>query len=234
MPTDPVHGEQEQEFQAWQRGDDAVFDRLVTRWERPLFAFAWRYLRHTADAQDVVADTFVRLFRQRARLRPDTNLSAWLFTTAANRCHNQARWRRRHPDSPTETEESTAEEVERLTQAVDDAPSAAAKLERDEALQSLRSAVDRLPHHLKTTVLLHYMEGRSYQEIGAITGCSIRGVETRLYRARQRLRKLLGSGFERAEPLPASNRYQSGKDRRPGVPAPADGVGRFNCLPDGN
>ncbi|MCX6551320.1 MAG: hypothetical protein NTY02_10015, partial [Acidobacteria bacterium] len=44
-----------------------------------------------------VIEVFVRLHQQRARLRPDTNLSAWLFTTLTNFCHNQYRWRRRHP-----------------------------------------------------------------------------------------------------------------------------------------
>lgn len=186
MHSDPERDQKD--FRAWQRGDDAVFDRLVSRWERPLFAFAWRYLHHTADAQDVVAETFVRLFRQRNRLRPDTNLSAWLFTTLTNQCHNQARSRRRHPDWHPD---ASSQDIEALENRPDKAPSAESQVEQDELLRDLKAAVGRLSHPLKTTVLLHYMNGMSYQEIGAITGCSTRGVETRLYRARQMLRKHL-------------------------------------------
>jgi len=186
MHSDPERDRAD--FRAWQHGDSSAFDLLVSRWERPLFAFAWRYLHNTADAQDAVAETFVRLFRQRDRLRPDTRLSAWLFTTLTNLCHNQARWRRRHPDWSPDPSASGDEILERQP---DEAPTAETHLEHDEALQYLKGALDQLPHYLKTTVLLHYMDGLSYQEIGAITGCSTRGVETRLYRARQRLRKAL-------------------------------------------
>ena len=56
---------------------------------------------------------------------------------------------------------------------------------------AVRTAINCLPHDLKVTVLLHHYDQLSYREIGAITGCSERGVETRLYRARQRLREEL-------------------------------------------
>ena len=64
----------------------------------------------------------------------------------------------------------------------------AAMLEQSETLDALALAIDRLPHDLKVTLLLHHYELLSYREIGKITNCSERGVETRLYRARQRLR----------------------------------------------
>ena len=53
----------------------------MARWQRPLHSFAYRYCQNRADAEDLVAQTFVRLYQQRLRLRPDTRLSAWLFTT---------------------------------------------------------------------------------------------------------------------------------------------------------
>ena len=74
------------------------------------------------------------------------------------------------------------------TLAVDD-PTPDRAAEHQETLDELGAALDRLPADLKTTLLLHHFEKMSYREIGAITGCSERGVETRLYRARQRLRQ---------------------------------------------
>ena len=58
-------------------------------------------------------------------------------------------------------------------------------------LAAVRAAIDLLPHDLKVTLLLHHYEHLSYREISAVVGCSERGVETRLYRARQQLRSLL-------------------------------------------
>jgi RNA polymerase sigma-70 factor (ECF subfamily) len=180
-------------LQALQNGEDSALDQLIARWQRPLFAFAWRYVQNQTDARDLVAETFVRLHQQRARLRPDTKLAAWLFTTLSNLCHNHYRWRRRHPsvslDAPTDDSETVAHEA-----VASDAPPPNAILEHDEAFAAVRAAIDRLPHELKLTVLLHHYERLSYREIGVITGCSERGVETRLYRARQRLREEL-AGF---------------------------------------
>jgi RNA polymerase sigma-70 factor (ECF subfamily) len=178
---------------ALQDGQDSALNQLIVRWQRPLFAFAWRYVQNATDAHDLVAETFVRLHQQRARLRPDTKLSAWLFTTLSNLCHNHYRWRRRHPsvslDAPIDDAEASAHEA-----VASDAPLPNAALEHDETFAAVRAAVDRLPHDLKLTILLHHFERLSYREIGAITGCSERGVETRLYRARQRLREEL-AGF---------------------------------------
>jgi RNA polymerase sigma-70 factor (ECF subfamily) len=165
-----------------QQGDDLALNRLIARWEQRLFAFAWRYLRNATDAREVVIEVFVRLYQQRARLRPDTNLSAWLFTTLTNHCHNQHRWRRRHPVA--EFDETTPTVM---------ANTPAGELERDEAVEALGAAIDRLPGDLKTAVLLHHYEGWSYQEIAALAHCSERGVETRLYRARQMLREELAA-----------------------------------------
>ncbi|HVU34546.1 MAG TPA: sigma-70 family RNA polymerase sigma factor [Opitutaceae bacterium] len=170
---------------AIQAGDEVAFDGLVAEVQRPLFAFAWRYLRNNADAEELVIETFVRLHRARTRLRPDTNLSAWLFTTLANLCHNRHRWRTRHKECSLD---APATGAERASAAVE--PNDA--LERDEAAAALRSAIDRLPHDQRAVVLLHHYEHLSYRDIGRIVGCSERGVETRLYRARQQLRIELG------------------------------------------
>jgi len=177
-------------LQALQQGRDTALNQLIARWQRPLFAFAWRYVQNQADAHDLVAETFVRLHQQRARLRPDTKVSAWLFTTLSNLCHNHYRWRRRHPsvslDAPVDEAGTPAHEA-----VPSDAPLPDAALARDETCAAIRAAIDRLPHELKTAILLYHYERLSYREIGAITGRSERGVETRLYRARQRLREEL-------------------------------------------
>lgn len=172
---------------ALQTGDDAAFDRVVARWEQPLCAYAWRYLRNSEDARELALETFIRLHQHRGKLRPDTNLSAWLYTTLTNLCHNRHRWWRRHPSVSLELLPN-----ESAGPALDDeaaAPDTAA--EHRETLAALDAAIAALPHDLRTTLLLHHFEHLSYREIAGVLGCSERGVETRLYRARQALRSAL-------------------------------------------
>jgi len=201
VPSDPANDQSN--LLALQQGEAAALNRLIGRWQRPLFSFAYRYCQNQADAEDLVAQTFVRLYQQRLRLRTDTTLSAWLFTTLTNLCHNHHRWKRRHPTVPLgggspQTAEAAAEGFA-AGDIASDQLTPAAVLEHDEALTAVRAAIDRLPHDLKVTLLLHHYDRLSYREIGEITGCSERGVETRLYRARQQLREILATAARTSE-----------------------------------
>jgi len=175
------------------RGDALALNRLIGRWQRPLLGFAYRYLQNSADAQDLVAETFVRLYQRRMKLRPDTNLSAWLFTALTNLCHNHHRWKRRHPTVSFAPTGGDAGSGDMDPASAEPGPDAALAL--DETLAALKTAIDGLPHDLKASMLLHHYEHLSYREIASITGCSERGVETRLYRARQQLRQTLAGFF---------------------------------------
>jgi RNA polymerase sigma factor (sigma-70 family) len=177
----PDPGSDLADLRALQAGDDTALNRLVARWEKPLFGFAWRYVRNNTDARDLAAETFVRFYQKRDRLATDSNVSAWLFTTLVNLCRNHHRWHERHPS--TSFEETPDREH------AADAPAPATAMEQRETLEALSAAIEQLPHDLKSTLLLHHYEHLSYREIAAVVGCSERGVETRLYRARQRLRE---------------------------------------------
>lgn len=195
MPNDPANDQAS--LLALQQGDAAALNRLIARWQHPLHNFAYRYCQNRTDAEDLVAQTFVRLYQQRLRLRPDTRLSAWLFTTLTNFCHNHHRWKRRHPTinlrtGPVESEPSAAHGPSQES-IPSEQMSPDQSVEHDETLAAVRQAISTLPHDLKVTLLLHHYDRLSYREIGQITGCSERGVETRLYRARLQLRELLGN-----------------------------------------
>ncbi len=184
---------------ALQQGDTTALNRLIARWQRPLLAYAYRYVQNSADAHDLVAGVFVRFYQQRLKLRADTNVSAWLFTALTNLCHNHYRWKRRHPTVPLDPPSADGS-GDRFGAAPADLaselPAPGAALAQDELQEAVRAAVARLPHDLKVAVLLHHYQNLSYREIADISGCSERGVETRLYRARQQLRQGL-NGFIR-------------------------------------
>lgn len=177
---------------ALQRGDTTALNRLIARWQRPLLSYAFRYVQNSADAHDLVANVFVRFYQNRERFREDTNVSAWLFTALTNLCHNHHRWKRRHPsvsiDAPSANGAGIRESAPPVTELESDQPEPGTSVAHDELEEAVRAAVDTLPHDLKVAVLLHHYQHLSYREIAEITSCSERGVETRLYRARQQLR----------------------------------------------
>jgi RNA polymerase sigma-70 factor (ECF subfamily) len=193
VPSDPATDHDN--LFALQQGEATALNRLIARWQRPLHSFAYRYVQTRTDANDLVAETFVKLYQQRLRLRTDTKLSAWLFTALSNLCHNHQRWKRRHPTVALNTSEHSADEsAERdgtIGELASEQPTPDAILEKNERLAEVRAAIDLLPHDLKVTLLLRHYELQSSREIAAIVGCSERGVETRLYRARQQLREIL-------------------------------------------
>lgn len=196
MPADPNNDRQD--FLALRGGDDLALNRLIERWERSLIGFAYRYVLNEAEARDLAAEVFVRFYENRLALREDTNVSAWLFTTLANLCRNQLRWRRRHPtvtlDAADDADATGASLAETL--ATEGLGPDQLYLHR-EVLEAVKETVLQLPHDLKVTVLLYYYERMSYREISEVIACSERGVETRLYRARALMKPVLARYLEK-------------------------------------
>jgi RNA polymerase sigma-70 factor (ECF subfamily) len=141
---------------ALQQGDDGALSRLIARWKKPLFCFAWSYLHNAADANDLVAEVFVRLYQQRSRLAPDSNVSAWLFTILTNLCHSHHRWQRRHPAVSLDAPRHPGQPERSLADVVPaGGTDPAHSLEHQEALAALAAAIKALPHDLKAPLLLH-------------------------------------------------------------------------------
>ncbi len=176
-------------------GRDSALNEIIDRWERPLASFAWRYVQNETDTQDLVQETFVKVYKNKDRFRPDTKLSAWLFTTLANQCRNFSRWKRRHPTVALyNSREETSDPLTTVTlDPADLSPTPDTSAETNDLIDHLKEAIDKLPHDLKTTLLLYQYEGMSYKEIAEVVGCSPKGVETHLYRTRKQLKKLLKS-----------------------------------------
>jgi RNA polymerase sigma-70 factor, ECF subfamily len=174
-------------------GNDGALSQLIQRWQKPLSSFVFRYLQNSADTSEVVQETFVRVYQSRQRYRPAARFSTWLFTIAANLCRNRARWRKRHPSIPLEFEDPEREGAKSLLEMAADegAETPHQSVEEQERAAAVREAVGELPHDLRTALLLFQFEHMSHQEIAAVAGCSPKAVETRLYRARQHLKKRL-------------------------------------------
>ncbi len=170
-------------------GDAEAIRPLIERWEKRLQSFVFRYTQDRHITGDIVQETFVRVLTQGKKFDMNRAFTPWLFTIAANLCRSRHRWQRRHPEdsieAATDTLQSPRPWLSQLADTGEDPADAAA---HREDLQNLKASVMALPHDQKTAVLLHHYEGMGVREIAAVVGCSPRGVETRIYRALQRLR----------------------------------------------
>ena len=178
-------------------GEDLALNVLMNRWQKPLVSFIQRYIGSPTDALDLAQETFVRVYQARDRYRPEARFSSWLFSIATNLCKNHVRWESRHPSvtlvhSVDHDLEGPGDFTDSL--AVNhSSPSDAA--ENNDLARCVRESIQKLPHDLKTTVLLFEYEDLSYDEIATILKCSPKAVETRLYRARKVLRDDLERTF---------------------------------------
>src|SRR5215831_8153610 len=79
------------------RGDDDSFNELILRWERPIYALAYRQIGREEDARDVCQETFLRAYRALHGFRGQSKFSSWLYRIALNLCRDWVRRRRRTP-----------------------------------------------------------------------------------------------------------------------------------------
>jgi RNA polymerase sigma-70 factor (ECF subfamily) len=150
-------------------------------------------LSNEQDANDLAQETFVRVYRYRERY-DGGKFTTWLYTIASNLARSEFRRRQRHPNVSLEAEigeqGSTLAETLKSSQATPNE-----ELEGGERLRAVRQAVDGLPSELREAVILCEWEELSIAEAATILSTSKRAVESRLYRARQRLRAQLTKEF---------------------------------------
>jgi RNA polymerase sigma-70 factor (ECF subfamily) len=170
-------------------GDIDSFNQLVKRWERPIFALAYRTLGREEDARDVTQETFLRAFRALSGFKGDAKFSSWLYRIALNLCRDWMRKERRAPlvamPEGVEVEQIAAEQGPFET--VEDL-AARAELSREVA-----KAMERLPTEQRQAIILKEYHGLTFQEIADLVKCPLSTVKTRVYQGLSTLRKALGA-----------------------------------------
>lgn len=172
------------------RGHDAALDALMGRHAEKLFHYLVRSLQDEADAADLAQETFVKIYQSRAKFDPRQKFSTWLYAIASNLVRDRYRWRSRHQQVSLDAEnEETASSLKDTLSATELRPDQAAQTE--ERADSVRKAVAALPEELKQPLILAVYQDMPQAEIATILDCSVKAVETRIYRARQQLRLTL-------------------------------------------
>jgi RNA polymerase sigma factor (sigma-70 family) len=168
------------------QGDDAAFALLVSRHKGWAYQFVRRYVGNSADAYDVLQDTFFSAWRALGRYERDRPFEFWLRRIALNKCRDR---NRRETVRRLIGARSGAEESDEIQ---DPAPGPSALTEGDQELRLLERYIAKLPRSLMEPLLLTALEGLSQEEAGKLLGISAKAIETKVYRARMRLTAVFG------------------------------------------
>ncbi len=158
-------------------GDAEAYRMLAQRHLDPVHRFAVRLLGDRAAAEDVVQDTFLRVWNRAGGWRPTSTVGAWIFRIARNRCLDLLRARRPQTDV-TEME-------------IPDAPKAPRIVADGERARSVNDALATLPDRQRMAVVLTYFEELTGPEAAEAMGLSADAFESLLRRARRALKSHL-------------------------------------------
>jgi RNA polymerase sigma-70 factor (ECF subfamily) len=172
-----------------QAGSPDAFETLVRLYQVRIVNYVSAIVKDLGEAEDVAQETFVRAYRSLKRFRYESSFKTWLYTIATNTARTALERRGRRErvhdqslddaDHPVSSNHVPAEGPDAETTLVT----------RD----SIDRALATLSEELRIAVVLRDVDGLDYKEIAAVTGVPIGTVESRIFRARQRLRPLLSS-----------------------------------------
>jgi len=171
------------------QGHDGALDDLMARHGQRLFHYLLRQLSES-EAEDCTQETFVRVYLNRGKYRLGTRFTTWLYTIATNLARDCQRRKTRHPEVSMDA--GSGERDGTLQETIADSRETPKEiLLAGERAGQVRQAVQALPEELREALLLFEYENLSQQEIADILRCTPKAVETRIYRARNLLRKSL-------------------------------------------
>jgi RNA polymerase sigma-70 factor, ECF subfamily len=177
---------------ASQRGDAVSFNRLVLKWERPIYNLSLRMLRDVDEAAEATQEVFLLAFKGIRRFRLDAQFSTWLYRIAANHC--TSRLRKRPPGvhlSLDGSEEGT--EAGRLAAA--ECPER--EFLRRESDHRVRNALDFLQPEQRIVVELKFFQEMTFEQIALVVEAPLSTVKSRLYHGLEILKIRLGRGAAR-------------------------------------
>jgi RNA polymerase sigma-70 factor, ECF subfamily len=186
-PAQPVAWTEAEAIRLAQAGNAAAFEFLYQLHGRRVYALCLRMVGNPADAEDLMQEAFLQLFRKIATFRGESAFSTWLHRMTVNVVLMRLRKKSLPTDSLEETLEPDAENSApkrdvgapdlRLTGAVDRV--------------NLERCIEKLPPGYRAVFVLHDVQGYEHNEIAGIMGCSVGNSKSQLHKARTRLRELL-------------------------------------------
>jgi RNA polymerase sigma-70 factor (ECF subfamily) len=172
-------------------GNKRGFDELVERYQNRLMNFVYRTTGDRERAEDLVQETFIRVYRHLHRFDQSKKFSTWVYTIASNLAKNELRNRSRNPLVLFQTLMKNREADQRPLEWEDNTYRPDDLFRKRHLKSQVDAAVDQLPEHHRKVFVLREMEGKTYEEIAEITDTNLGTVKSRLNRARNSFAKII-------------------------------------------
>ena len=172
-------------------GEKRAFTELVGRYQARLLNFVYRTTGDRERAEDLVQETFIRVYRHLHRFDQTKKFSTWIYTIASNLAKNELRNRSRNPLVLFQAIKRTWDADQRPLEWEDNTYRPDDLFRKRHLRQLVENAVDELPKHHRAVFILREMEGKTYEEIAEITGCNLGTVKSRLNRARNTFAQII-------------------------------------------
>ena len=183
-----------------QRGDKRAFELLVLKYQRKLGRLLSRFVRDSAEVEDVTQEAFIKAYRALPSFRGESAFYTWLYRIGINTAKNYLVALGRRAPTTTGFDNEEAEGFEDAEQ-LRDSSTPESELEGKEIAATVNRAMDALPADLRTAITLREIEGLTYEEIASVMNCPVGTVRSRIFRARDaiaaELRPLLGTEKDR-------------------------------------
>ena len=184
-------------IQAINSGQTEKFHDLVKRYEQKLYNFSLRMCRNPSDAEDMIQDTFLNVFKYLKNFRHETKFKNWLYKVAASTCIKKRRKSKFAPDKELSLDEFLPnDEAEKPEHVPEWALLPLDKLLNDELSSVINKTIISIPKKYRMVIVLRDIEGFSTAETAQILNLSPSNVKVRLHRARLYLRDKLKGYFE--------------------------------------
>lgn len=166
-----------------QQGDKSAYDLLVVKYQHKIIQLVNRYVKDPSEAQDVAQEAFLKAYRALGNFRGESAFYTWLYRIAINTAKNYLMSRSRR-SVDTQVDLQDAEEIEKAPQLqVIDTPES--HLLNEEIVDTIKSAIAKLPEEMRIAIMLREFEGMSYEEIAEAMDCPVGTVRSRIFRARE-------------------------------------------------
>jgi RNA polymerase sigma-70 factor (ECF subfamily) len=172
-------------------GNKRAFGELVERYQNRLLNFIYRTTGDRERAEDLVQETFIRVYRHLHRFDQSKKFSTWIYTISSNLAKNELRNRSRNPLVLFQTLMKNRQADERPLEWEDNTYRPDDLFRKRHLKSQVDAAVDQLPEHHRTVFILREMEGKTYEEIADITSTNLGTVKSRLNRARNNFAQLI-------------------------------------------
>jgi len=177
----------EQLIAAFQQGDEQGFVHLVDRYKDRLVNFVYRFLNDMTDAEDLVQETFLKVYKKKHSYREIAKFSTWIYTIAGNLARSELRKRKRRK---TYTMSALSFEDQEFTP-VDTGKDTEGIVFNSYAGEEIMRAIEQLPEPFKTITILRDIQELSYEDISTILDIPMGTVKSRVNRARLKLQETL-------------------------------------------